>query len=110
MDSSHGQDDTPGIVERKITSESTAGGRKVKASKDEPKYLVRSEKGGGEAVGSQALLTPSRPIGRTTTSDRRSTRFNIDTIGTVEHVVDPTRAPAASPLRVRESLAVPWRF
>ena len=48
--SSHGQDDTPGVVVRKITSETNAGGRKVKASKDEPQYLVRSEKGGGEAV------------------------------------------------------------
>ena len=48
--SSHGQDDTPGVVERKITADTEAGGRKVKASEDEPQYLVRSEKGGGEAV------------------------------------------------------------
>ena len=48
--SSHGQDDTPGAVVRKITSDTTAGGREVRASKDEPQYLVRSEKGGGEAV------------------------------------------------------------
>ena len=34
--SSHGQDDTPGVVVRKITSETTAGGRKVAASEDEP--------------------------------------------------------------------------
>ncbi len=48
--SSHGTEDTPGVVERKITSDTEAGGRKVKASKDDPQYLVRSEKGGGEAV------------------------------------------------------------
>lgn len=39
-----------GKVERKITSETEAGGRKVKASKDEPQYLVKSDKSGGEAV------------------------------------------------------------
>lgn len=39
-----------GTVEKKITSETEAGGRKVKASKDGPQYLVRSEKSGGEAV------------------------------------------------------------
>jgi hypothetical protein len=48
--SSHGTDDTPGEVIRKITSDTEAGGRKVKASKEEPQYLVKSEKGGGEAV------------------------------------------------------------
>ena len=48
--SSHGTDDTPGVVVRKITSDTNAGGRNVKASEDEPQYLVRSEKGGGEAV------------------------------------------------------------
>lgn len=39
-----------GHVEKKITSDTEAGGRKVKASKDEPQYLVKSEKSGGEAV------------------------------------------------------------
>jgi hypothetical protein len=39
-----------GEVKKKITSETEAGGRKVKASKDEPQYLVESEKSGGEAV------------------------------------------------------------
>jgi hypothetical protein len=48
--SSHGQDDTPGVVQRKITSDTEAGGRKVRASPEDPQYLVRSEKGGGEAV------------------------------------------------------------
>jgi hypothetical protein len=48
--SSHGEDDTPGVVVRKITSDTTAAGRTVRASEDEPQYLVRSEKGGGEAV------------------------------------------------------------
>ena len=46
---SHGGE-AVGKVERKITSETEAGGRHVKASKDEPQYLVRSEKSGGTAV------------------------------------------------------------
>ena len=39
-----------GTIEKKITSDTEAGGRKVKASKDEPQYLVKSEKSGGTAV------------------------------------------------------------
>jgi hypothetical protein len=39
-----------GTVERKITSDTEAAGRTVKASKDEPQYLVKSEKSGGTAV------------------------------------------------------------
>ena len=54
--SSHGRDDTPGVVERKITSDTEAAGRKVKASAEEPQYLVRSEKGGGEAVHKPSAL------------------------------------------------------
>jgi Hypervirulence associated proteins TUDOR domain len=54
--SSHGRDDTPGVVERKITSDTTVAGRKVRASPEEPQYLVRSEKGGGEAVHKPSAL------------------------------------------------------
>ena len=54
--SSHGKDDTPGVVVRKITSDTTAGGRKVRASEKDPQYLVRSEKGGGEAVHKPSAL------------------------------------------------------
>lgn len=39
-----------GKVLEKITSETEAGGRKVKASEDEPQYLVESESGSGTAV------------------------------------------------------------
>ena len=46
---SHGSE-AVGKVEKKITEETEAGGRKVKASKDEPQYLVKSEKSGGTAV------------------------------------------------------------
>lgn len=46
---SHGSE-AVGTVEDIITSETEAGGRKVKASKDEPQYLVKSEKSGGTAV------------------------------------------------------------
>ena len=45
-----------GKVEKKITSETEAGGRKVKASKDEPQYLVKSDKSGGEAVHKPSAL------------------------------------------------------
>ncbi len=45
-----------GKVERKITEETEAGGRKVKASKDDPQYLVKSEKSGGEAVHKPSAL------------------------------------------------------
>ncbi|MFC9250525.1 hypervirulence associated TUDOR domain-containing protein [Amycolatopsis thailandensis] len=39
-----------GEVLRKITSDTEAGGRTVRASEQEPQYLVRSDKSGGEAV------------------------------------------------------------
>ncbi len=39
-----------GEVLEKITSDTEAGGRTVRASEDEPQYLVRSDKSGGEAV------------------------------------------------------------
>ena len=39
-----------GTVERKITEDTDEAGRTVRASKDEPQYLVRSEKSGGTAV------------------------------------------------------------
>ena len=46
---SHGST-AKGTVEKKITSETEAGGRKVKASEDDPQYLVKSDKSGGEAA------------------------------------------------------------
>ncbi|MET0684535.1 MAG: DUF2945 domain-containing protein [Solirubrobacteraceae bacterium] len=45
-----------GTVERKITSDTEAAGRKVKASADEPQYLVKSEKSGGTAVHKPSAL------------------------------------------------------
>lgn len=46
---SHGST-AEGTVEKEITTETEAGGRTVKASEDEPQYLVKSDKSGGEAV------------------------------------------------------------
>ena len=46
---SHGST-TEGAVERKITEDTEASGRKVKASKDEPQYEVESDKSGKTAV------------------------------------------------------------
>ncbi len=54
--SSHGTEDTPGVVEREITRDTELAGRTVRASEDEPQYLVRSEKGGGEAVHKPSAL------------------------------------------------------
>ena len=39
-----------GEVLRKITADTEAAGRTVRASEDEPQYEVRSEKSGGTAV------------------------------------------------------------
>jgi hypothetical protein len=39
-----------GAVRRKITSDTEAAGRTVRASEDDPQYEVTSEKGGGTAV------------------------------------------------------------
>jgi hypothetical protein len=39
-----------GKVEEKISEDTEAGGRRVRASKDDPQYLVKSDKSGGEAV------------------------------------------------------------
>ena len=52
-----------GVVEKKITSDTEAAGRTVKASPDEPQYLVRSDKSGGEAVHNPSALTRSRKKG-----------------------------------------------
>jgi hypothetical protein len=46
---SHGST-AKGKVKKKITENTKAGGRKVKASKEEPQYLVESKKSGKEAV------------------------------------------------------------
>jgi len=49
--SSHGST-VSGKVEKKITqdTDSEEAGRKVKASKDDPQFLVKSDKSGGEAA------------------------------------------------------------
>lgn len=52
---SHGGEAT-GKVKKKITDDTEAAGRKVRASKDEPQYLVQSDKSGGEAVHKPSAL------------------------------------------------------
>ena len=52
---SHGSE-AEGTVEKKITEDTEAAGRTVRASKDDPQYLVRSEKSGGEAVHKPSAL------------------------------------------------------
>jgi hypothetical protein len=39
-----------GTVEKKIIEDTEEAGRTVRASEDDPQYLVRSERSGGEAV------------------------------------------------------------
>ena len=41
---------TQGKVEKKITSDTEAAGRTVRASEDDPQFLVKSDKSGREAV------------------------------------------------------------
>jgi hypothetical protein len=52
---SHGGE-AEGTVEEKITEETEAGGRSVRASKQTPQYLVRSAKSGGTAVHKPSAL------------------------------------------------------
>jgi hypothetical protein len=46
-----------GKVLRKITEDTELAGRQVRATKEEPQYLVRSDKSGGEAVHKPSALT-----------------------------------------------------
>jgi hypothetical protein len=57
--SSHGGT-AEGTVLKKITKDTTEAGRTVRASKDEPQYLVRSDKSGGEAVHKPGALTKKK--------------------------------------------------
>lgn len=52
---SHGET-VEGTVEEKITSDTQAAGRTVRASKDEPQYRVRSIKTGADAVHKPSAL------------------------------------------------------
>ena len=52
---SHGST-AEGQVLRKVTEDTELAGRKVKASADEPQYLVRSDTSGGEAVHKPSAL------------------------------------------------------
>jgi hypothetical protein len=56
---SHGRT-AEGEVLKKITEDTEAGGRTVRATPDEPQYLVRSDKSGGEAVHKPDALTRKR--------------------------------------------------
>jgi hypothetical protein len=56
---SHGST-AEGTVEEKITSDTTAATRKVRASKDDPQYRVRSDKSGNDAVHKPSALKKSK--------------------------------------------------
>jgi hypothetical protein len=55
--SSHGNT-VPGTVEEEVTSDTEAAGRTVRASEDDPQYLVKSDKSGREAVHKPSALSP----------------------------------------------------
>jgi len=44
------QGKTRGTVKKKLTSNTEVGGQKIRASQDDPRYLVESEKSGKEAA------------------------------------------------------------
>jgi hypothetical protein len=44
------QGKTRGTVKKKLTSNTEVGGQKIDASKEDPRYLVESEKSGKEAA------------------------------------------------------------
>lgn len=46
-----------GEVVRRITEDAELAGRQVRASRDEPQYLVRSDTSGGEAVHKLSALS-----------------------------------------------------
>ena len=52
---SHGGE-AEGTVQREITEDTEAAGRKVRASEDEPQYEVKSDKSGGTAVHKPSAL------------------------------------------------------
>ncbi len=52
---SHGSE-TEGTVTKKITEDTKAGGRQVKASSDDPQYEVESDKSGKTAVHKPSAL------------------------------------------------------
>jgi hypothetical protein len=54
-----GNQSSEGTVERVITEDTEAAGRTVRASEDEPQYLVRSEKTGRTAVHKPSALHPA---------------------------------------------------
>ncbi len=52
---SHGGE-AEGTVQKKITEDTEAAGRTVRASEDDPQYEVKSEKSGGTAVHKPSAL------------------------------------------------------
>jgi hypothetical protein len=46
----HSQGTTEGTVQKKLTSETQIKGHTAKASKDDPQYLVKSDRTGAEAA------------------------------------------------------------
>lgn len=56
---SHGTE-TVGEVREKLTSDTEEAGRHVRATEEDPQYLVRSDKTGGEAVHRPGALEEQR--------------------------------------------------
>ncbi len=57
--SSHGGK-AVGKVKKKLTSDTQIKGQKIRASEDDPRYLVESEKSGGQAAHKAEALTQKK--------------------------------------------------
>lgn len=57
--SSHGGK-AVGKVKKKLTSDTQVKGQKIRASEDDPRYLVESEKSGGRAAHKAEALTKKK--------------------------------------------------
>ena len=54
------QGETHGTVEKKVTSTTSVKGHTAKATKDDPQYVVKSDKTGAEAVHKPDALHPAK--------------------------------------------------
>ena len=51
---------SPVAVKKKLTSDTQIKGQKIRASEDDPRYLVESEKSGGQAAHKAEALTKKK--------------------------------------------------
>ena len=71
------QGTTRGTVKKWLTSETEVGGQKVKASNEDPRYLVESEKSGKEAAHKPDALTKIKEPRRSGSQGRPAARRGV---------------------------------